>query len=41
VGMTTSDGVYIDGELTVAGDMTGPWASHLVLRDPSVTAAVL
>ncbi|HEY4589293.1 MAG TPA: acetate--CoA ligase family protein, partial [Thermoanaerobaculia bacterium] len=30
VGMTTSDGVYIDGELTVAGDMTGPWASHLV-----------
>ncbi|HEY7214414.1 MAG TPA: cyanophycin synthetase [Thermoanaerobaculia bacterium] len=41
VGMTTSDGVYIDGELTVSGDMTGPWASHLVLRDPSVTAAVL
>ncbi len=41
VGMTTSDGVYIDGELTVGGDMTGPWASHLVLRDPSVDAAVL
>jgi cyanophycin synthetase len=41
VGMTTSDGVYIDGELTVTGDMTGPWASHLVLRDPSVDAAVL
>jgi len=41
VGMTTSDGVYIDGELTVAGDMTGPWASHLVLRDPTVDAAVL
>ncbi|HET9211389.1 MAG TPA: cyanophycin synthetase [Thermoanaerobaculia bacterium] len=41
VGMATSDGVYIDGELTVAGDMTGPWASHLVLRDPSVDAAVL
>jgi len=41
VGMTTSDGVYIDGELTVSGDMTGPWASHLVLRDPSVDAAVL
>src|SRR5215210_6112810 len=31
VGMTTSDGVYIDGELSVKGDMTGPWASHLVL----------
>ncbi|HEY2291861.1 MAG TPA: cyanophycin synthetase [Thermoanaerobaculia bacterium] len=41
VGMTTSDGIYIDGELTVSGDMTGPWASHLVLRDPSVDAAVL
>lgn len=39
--MTTSDGVYIDGNLTVKGDMTGPWASHLVLRDPSVDAAVL
>lgn len=41
VGMATSDGVYIDGVLTVRGDMTGPWASHLVLRDPSVDAAVL
>ena len=41
VGMTTSDGVYIDGVLTVKGDMTGPWASHLVLRDPNVDAAVL
>ncbi|HYU33093.1 MAG TPA: cyanophycin synthetase [Thermoanaerobaculia bacterium] len=41
VGMTTSDGVYIDGVLTVRGDMTGPWASHLVLRDPNVDAAVL
>jgi cyanophycin synthetase len=41
VGMATSDGVYIDGALTVKGDMTGPWASHLVLRDPTVDAAVL
>ncbi len=41
VGMATSDGVYIDGVLTVHGDMTGPWASHLVLRDPTVDAAVL
>ncbi len=41
VGMTTSDGVYIDGKLTVRGDMTGPWSSQLVLRDPSVDAAVL
>jgi cyanophycin synthetase len=41
VGMATSDGVYIDGVLTVKGDMTGPWASHLVLRDPTVDMAVL
>ena len=41
VGMATSDGVYIDGEITVRGDLTGPWASHLVLRDPTVDAAVL
>jgi cyanophycin synthetase len=41
VGMATSDGVYIDGVLSVKGDMTGPWASHLVLRDPGVDAAVL
>jgi cyanophycin synthetase len=41
VGMATSDGVYIDGKLTVLGDMTGPKASELVLRDPTVDAAVL
>ncbi len=41
VGMTTTDGVYIDGALTVRGDMTGPWSSQLVLRDPRVDAAVL
>jgi cyanophycin synthetase len=41
VGMATTDGVYIDGVLTVRGDMTGPWSSQLVLRDPRVDAAVL
>ncbi len=41
VGMATTDGVYIDGVRTVRGDMTGPWSSQLVLRDPSVDAAVL
>ncbi|MEM9593336.1 MAG: cyanophycin synthetase [Acidobacteriota bacterium] len=41
VGMTTSDGVYVDGNLTVEGDMTGPQASRMVLRDPSVEVAVL
>jgi cyanophycin synthetase len=41
VGMATTDGVYIDGVRTVRGDMTGPWSSQLVLRDPSIDAAVL
>ena len=41
VGMATTDGVYIDGARTVRGDMTGPWSSQLVLRDPSIDAAVL
>lgn len=41
VGMTSTDGVYIDGRLTVAGDMTGPSSARMVLRDPSVDAAVL
>lgn len=41
VGMTSTDGVYIDGRLSVKGDMTGPTSAHIVLRDPSVDVAVL
>ncbi len=41
VGMTTTDGVYIDGRRTVEGDMTGPASAQMVLRDPSVSVAVL
>ena len=41
VGMTTTDGVYIDGRRTVEGDMTGPQAAGMVLRDPTVSVAVL
>ena len=41
VGLSTTDGVYIDGEQTVAGDMTGPVSAQMVLRDPTVDAAVL
>ncbi|HYE96632.1 MAG TPA: cyanophycin synthetase [Rubricoccaceae bacterium] len=40
-GMTSTDGVLIAGRLTVKGDMTGPVASRMVLRDPRVDAAVL
>jgi len=41
VGMTSTDGVYIDGRLSVKGDMTGPSSAHIVLRDPSVDIAVM
>jgi cyanophycin synthetase len=41
VGMTTTDGIYIDGELYMRGDMTGPWSARMVLKDPTVDAAVL
>ena len=41
VGMTSTDGVYIDGKLTVSGDMTGPTSAQMILRDPSVDAAVM
>ncbi|HSG59779.1 MAG TPA: cyanophycin synthetase [Woeseiaceae bacterium] len=41
VGMTSTDGVYIDGKLTVPGDMTGPTSAQMVLRDPVIDAAVM
>jgi cyanophycin synthetase len=40
-GLTTTDGVYIDGVRTVEGDMTGPVATRLVLSDPTIDVAVL
>ncbi|MDH3467491.1 MAG: cyanophycin synthetase [Gammaproteobacteria bacterium] len=41
VGLASTDGVYIDGQLSVSGDMTGPASARMVLCDPSVDAAVL
>lgn len=41
VGLTTTDGIYIDGERILKGDMTGPWSARVVLTDPTVEAAVL
>ena len=41
VGMTTTDGIYIDGQRTLEGDMTGPTSANMVLRDPSISVAVL
>ncbi len=41
VGLTSTEGVYINGHLTVKGDMTGPMAANIVLRDPTVDVAVM
>jgi cyanophycin synthetase len=40
-GMTSTDGVYIDGHLSVKGDMTGPTSAQIVLRDPNVDFAIM
>jgi cyanophycin synthetase len=41
VGYTTSDGVYIQNQLMMRGDCTGPLSSAFVLKDPTVDFAVL
>jgi cyanophycin synthetase len=41
VGYTTSDGIYIQNQLMMSGDTTGPISSQFVLKDPTVDFAVL
>ncbi len=41
VGYTTSDGVYIQNQMMMKGDCTGPVSSQFVLKDPTVDFAVL
>jgi cyanophycin synthetase len=41
VGMTTTSGVFIDGEEVMSGDTTGPQSARMVLSDPKVEVAVL
>lgn len=41
VGMTTTDGIYINGECIMPGDTTGPASARIVLNDPTVEVAVL
>jgi cyanophycin synthetase len=41
VGYTTSDGVYIQNQLMMKGDCTGPVSAAFVLKDPTVDFAVL
>ncbi len=41
VGFTTSDGVYIQNQMMMKGDCTGPVSAQFVLTDPTVDFAVL
>lgn len=41
VGYTTSDGIYIQNQLMMAGDCSGPVSAQFVLKDPTVDFAVL
>ena len=41
VGFTTSDGVYIQNQLMMSGDCTGPKSAEFVLKDPTIDFAVL
>ena len=41
VGYTTSDGVYIQNQMMMKGDCTGPVSAQFVLKDPTVNFAVL
>ena len=41
VGMATSAGIYVNEQMIVSGDTTGPWSANVVLADPLVEAAVL
>lgn len=41
VGFTTSDGIYIQDQMIVKGDCTGPSSAETILTDPSVDFAVL
>jgi len=40
VGMTSTDGIVIDGRLTRKGDMSGPRSAQMVLQNPTVDMAV-
>jgi cyanophycin synthetase len=41
VGYTTTDGVYVQEDLLLEGDLTGPFAANIVLSHPRVEVAVL
>jgi len=41
VGMTSTEGIFINGKLLLKGDLSGPQSAQVVLRHPEVQVAVL
>jgi cyanophycin synthetase len=41
VGLTSTTGIYVNGDRVVEADASGPWSARVVLRDPTVDVAVL
>ncbi|HEU4965416.1 MAG TPA: cyanophycin synthetase [Bacilli bacterium] len=41
VGMTSTDGIYINGKCVAKGDTTGPRSARAILSDPGIDIAVL
>ena len=41
VGLSTTDGIYIDGQQIMSGDMSGPASARMVLKNPTIDYAVL
>jgi len=41
IGMTSTDGIYINGSCVAKGDTTGPRSARAILSDPAVEVAVL
>lgn len=41
IGMTSTEGIYINNKLLMKGDLSGPLSAQVVLRHPEVQAAVL
>jgi cyanophycin synthetase len=41
VGLTSTTGIYVNGDRIVEADASGPWSARVVLKDPTVDVAVL
>jgi len=41
VGLTTTDGIYLNNRLVMEGDMTGPFSANVILSNPTIDVAVL